>query len=188
MFTLSMSSSLVPTLPTCGKVNVMICPAYDGSVRISSYPVIAVLKQTSPTACPVAPSPKPSRTVPSASTNSAVGLGSAQALPAEAAFDWVMPLLLAYYSVRGKGPRRFAPNRRFWLCGKGILTMDRLSAFCLFAVTAMVVFYAFENRSPWFVLAIAGACALGPVYGFLQGAWPFGLVEAVWTIIALGRW
>src|SRR5215470_2748569 len=107
MFTLSISSSLVPTLPTCGKVNVMICPAYDGSVRISSYPVIAVLKQTSPTACPVAPSPKPSSTVPSASTKSAVGLGSAQdspEAPAGTAFVWVMDLLLAYYSVRGKGP------------------------------------------------------------------------------------
>jgi len=66
--------------------------------------------------------------------------------------------------------------------------MDALSAFGLFAVTAMVVCYALEDHSPRFVLAFAGACALGSVYGFLQGAWPFGLVEAVWTAIALGRW
>ena len=66
--------------------------------------------------------------------------------------------------------------------------MDRLSAFGLFAVTAMVVCYTLEARSTWFVLAFAGAWALGSVYGFLQGAWPFGLVEAVWTVIALGRW
>jgi hypothetical protein len=66
--------------------------------------------------------------------------------------------------------------------------MDGLSAFGLFAVTAMVVCYALEDRSSWFILAFAGACALGSVYGFLQGAWPFGLVEAVWTVIALGRW
>jgi hypothetical protein len=66
--------------------------------------------------------------------------------------------------------------------------MDALSAFGLFAVTAMVICYALEDRSPWFILGFAVACALGSVYGFLQGAWPFGLVEAVWTAIALGRW
>ena len=66
--------------------------------------------------------------------------------------------------------------------------MDRLSFFGLFAVAVMVVCYTLEERSPWFVLAFAAACALGSVYGFLQGAWPFGLVEAVWTAIALGRW
>jgi len=66
--------------------------------------------------------------------------------------------------------------------------MDGLTIFGLFAVTAMVVCYALEKRSPWYILAFAGACALGSVYGFLQGAWPFGLVEAVWTIIAIRRW
>jgi hypothetical protein len=68
------------------------------------------------------------------------------------------------------------------------MQMDGLSAFGLFAVTAMVVCYALEARSPWFILGFAAACALGSVYGFLQGAWPFGLVEAVWAVIALGRW
>ena len=66
--------------------------------------------------------------------------------------------------------------------------MDWLSAFGLFAVTAMLVFYAFEDRGPVFVLAFAGACALGSIYGFMQGAWPFGLVEAAWAVIAVGRW
>ena len=66
--------------------------------------------------------------------------------------------------------------------------MDALTAFGLVAVTAMVVCYAFERRSPWFVLGFAFACALGSVYGFLQGAWPFGIVEAVWAVIALVRW
>jgi hypothetical protein len=50
------------------------------------------------------------------------------------------------------------------------LTMDSLTAFGLFAVTAMLVCYAFEDRSRWFILAFAGACALGSLYGFLQGA------------------
>ena len=66
--------------------------------------------------------------------------------------------------------------------------MDPLSAFGLSAVIAMLVFYALEDRSPWFVLAFAGACGLASIYGFLQGAWPFGLVEAAWLLVALHRW
>ena len=65
---------------------------------------------------------------------------------------------------------------------------DGLTLFGLFAVTAMLVCYALEARSPWFVLGFAGACALGSVYGFLQGAWPFGVVEAIWAGVALRRW
>jgi hypothetical protein len=65
--------------------------------------------------------------------------------------------------------------------------MDMLTAFGLFAVTAMLIFYALEDHSPWYILAFAAACALGSVYGFLQGAWPFGLVEAVWALVALRR-
>jgi hypothetical protein len=66
--------------------------------------------------------------------------------------------------------------------------MDRLTLFGLFAVTAMLIFYTLEPRSRWFVLGFAAACALGSAYGFLQGAWPFGLVEAVWALVALRRW
>jgi hypothetical protein len=66
--------------------------------------------------------------------------------------------------------------------------MDGLTWFGLFAVSAMLLTYSLEERSHWFVLAFAGACALGSIYGFLQGAWPFGLVEAVWALVALSRW
>jgi hypothetical protein len=66
--------------------------------------------------------------------------------------------------------------------------MDRLSVFGLFAVTAMVITYALESRSRHFILGFAGACVLGSIYGFLQGAWPFGVVEAVWAIVAFVRW
>jgi hypothetical protein len=66
--------------------------------------------------------------------------------------------------------------------------MDNLTAFGLFAVTAMLVTYALEDRSAWFILAFAGACALASVYGFLQGAWPFGLVEGIWAVVAARRW
>jgi hypothetical protein len=66
--------------------------------------------------------------------------------------------------------------------------MDGLTWFGLLAVTAMLVCYALEYRSPWFILAFAIACVLGSIYGFLQGAWPFGLVEAIWAVVALRRW
>jgi hypothetical protein len=66
--------------------------------------------------------------------------------------------------------------------------MSLLTLFGLLAVTAMLIFYALEDRSPWFILAFAGACVLGSIYGFLQGAWPFGLVEGIWSLVAAKRW
>jgi hypothetical protein len=66
--------------------------------------------------------------------------------------------------------------------------MDMLTLFGLFAVTAMLATYALEERSHWFILAFAISCALGSAYGFLQGAWPFGVVEAIWAVVALRRW
>ena len=52
----------------------------------------------------------------------------------------------------------------------------------------MLVFYALENRGHWYILGFAASCLLGSIYGFLQGAWPFGLVEAIWSAVALRRW
>jgi hypothetical protein len=66
--------------------------------------------------------------------------------------------------------------------------MDLLTAFGLFAVSAMLICYALEDRGRVYVLGFAGACALGSIYGFLQGAWPFGIVEAIWSVVALRRW
>ena len=66
--------------------------------------------------------------------------------------------------------------------------MSLLTLFGLFAVTAMLVTYALEDRSPWFILAFAGACVMGSVYGFLQWAWPVGLVEGIWSLVAAKRW
>jgi hypothetical protein len=63
-----------------------------------------------------------------------------------------------------------------------------LTLFGLFAVTAMLVMYALEKRSPWYILGFAVSCVLGSAYGFLQGAWPFGLVEGIWAIVAARRW
>lgn len=66
--------------------------------------------------------------------------------------------------------------------------MNKLTVFGLFAVTAMMLCYALERRSHWFILGFALSCVLGSIYGFLQGAWPFGIVEAVWALVALRRW
>ena len=66
--------------------------------------------------------------------------------------------------------------------------MDKLTAFGLFAVSAMLVCYALEKRGAWFILAFAASCILGSAYGFLQGAWPFGVVEAIWSVVAARRW
>jgi len=66
--------------------------------------------------------------------------------------------------------------------------MDSLTAFGALAVTAMMLFYALEERAPAYLLAFAGACLAASLYGFLQGAWPFGVVELVWSGVALRRW
>jgi hypothetical protein len=66
--------------------------------------------------------------------------------------------------------------------------MDALGAFGLFAVTLCLICYVLEDRSPRYILGFAAGCALGSVYGFLQGAWPFGMVEAIWTVVAMRRW
>jgi hypothetical protein len=66
--------------------------------------------------------------------------------------------------------------------------VDALTAFGVIAVTAMLVCYALEERSPWFILAFAVSCVLGSAYGFFQGAWPFGVVEAIWAAVAVRRW
>lgn len=66
--------------------------------------------------------------------------------------------------------------------------MTGLNLFGLFAVTVMVICYALEQRDSAFVLAFAASCVLASVYGFLQGAWPFGIVEGVWSVIAVRRW
>jgi uncharacterized membrane protein len=66
--------------------------------------------------------------------------------------------------------------------------MSILSLFGLCAVSAAVLFYALENFSPWFILALAIANAMAGIYAFLQGAWPYSLVEIVWTLVGLWRW
>ena len=60
-----------------------------------------------------------------------------------------------------------------------------VTAYGVVALTFMMVMYGLERRGRRFVLAFAVGCALSSSYGFLSGAWPFGVVEAIWTIVAL---
>ena len=66
--------------------------------------------------------------------------------------------------------------------------MTPLSLFGLISVSLMLLFYALESKNHWFIFAFSLSCVLGSIYGFLQGAWPFGLIEAIWAVIALRKW
>ena len=66
--------------------------------------------------------------------------------------------------------------------------MDVVTLYGVAALTFMMLMYALERRGPGFILAFAVGCALSSAYGFLSGAWPFGVVEAVWALIAARRY
>ena len=66
--------------------------------------------------------------------------------------------------------------------------MDSLTLYGVAALTFMMLMYALESRGRAFILAFAAGCAMSSVYAFVSGAWPFGIVEAIWTLIALRRW
>ncbi|HEX6110248.1 MAG TPA: hypothetical protein VFZ02_12620 [Ktedonobacteraceae bacterium] len=66
--------------------------------------------------------------------------------------------------------------------------MSTLTAFGACAVAIMLLSYALEQRSSWWVLIFALACAASSLYGWLAGTWPFGVVEGVWALVAFRRW
>ena len=66
--------------------------------------------------------------------------------------------------------------------------MDAATLFGLFAVSFMLLCYMMEDRAPYWTLLFALGCLMGSAYGFLQGAWPFGLVELAWFVVALRKW
>jgi presenilin-like A22 family membrane protease len=68
------------------------------------------------------------------------------------------------------------------------MQFDALTLFGVLSLGAMLVFYALEHRSHWYVLAMAGACIAASIYGFLQGAWPFGVLELIWAAVVFKRW
>jgi hypothetical protein len=63
-----------------------------------------------------------------------------------------------------------------------------LTIYGVTALTFMMAMYGLERRGPVFVLLFAAGCALASSYGFLSGAWPFGVVEALWSLVALRRY
>lgn len=63
-----------------------------------------------------------------------------------------------------------------------------LTAFGIIALTFMVTMYALEHRGRTFVALFAFGCALASAYGFMSGAWPFGVVEAFWCGVAIRRY
>ena len=65
--------------------------------------------------------------------------------------------------------------------------MSGITVYGVVVLVFMMAMYALEGRGPRFVAAFAAGCALSSSYGFLSGAWPFGVVEAVWSVIALRR-
>ena len=66
--------------------------------------------------------------------------------------------------------------------------MSPLTIYGVVAVGSMLLFYALEDRAPAFILAFAAACVASAVYGFMAGAWPFGVVEVIWSAVAVRRW
>ena len=66
--------------------------------------------------------------------------------------------------------------------------MSLLTLFGACAVALMLVAYALETRSTWWILVFAIACAASSTYGWLAGTWPFGVVEGIWALVALRRW
>ena len=63
-----------------------------------------------------------------------------------------------------------------------------LTLFGVAALTFMMLMYALERRHRGFILAFALGCILASAYGFLAGAWPFGVVEAIWAAVAIHRY
>jgi hypothetical protein len=66
--------------------------------------------------------------------------------------------------------------------------MNTLTLFGASAVALMLLSYTLEHRSSWWVLVFALACAASSLYGWQAGTWPFGVVEAIWALVAFRRW
>lgn len=70
-----------------------------------------------------------------------------------------------------------------WSSGLMVVTV-----YGVVALTFMMTMYALEARSHRYVVGFAVGCVLSSSYGFASGAWPFGVVEAVWAVIAVRRY
>jgi hypothetical protein len=88
-------------------------------------------------------------------------------------------------------PRQFSLDALTWRSSPGSSTslrcVDAVTVFGVTALTFMMVMYSLDQRDRRFILGFALGCALSSVYGFLAGAWPFGVIEAIWCVVALRR-
>jgi hypothetical protein len=75
---------------------------------------------------------------------------------------------------------------QLWLGLNPLVTA--ITVYGIVALTFMMVMYALEARGPTFILAFCVGCVLSSLYGFLSGAWPFGVVEAIWAGVAFRRY
>ena len=65
--------------------------------------------------------------------------------------------------------------------------MNAVTIYGVIALSFMMLMYALETRGRRFVELFALGCVLSSIYGFASGAWPFGVVEAIWSLIAVRR-
>jgi hypothetical protein len=65
--------------------------------------------------------------------------------------------------------------------------MNAVTIYGVIALSFMMLMYALESKGRRFVILFALGCVLSSIYGFASGAWPFGVVEAVWSLIAVRR-
>ena len=63
-----------------------------------------------------------------------------------------------------------------------------LTVFGIVSVSFMMAMYALERRGRIFIVLFALGYLLSSAYGFAARAWPFGVVELVWSAVALRRW
>jgi hypothetical protein len=98
--------------------------------------------------------------------------------------------MLRGWTLRHGGCFRFGLTRAvaLELVALRVRLIHVLTVFGVVVLTFMMLMYALERRGPGFVLAFALGCALSSTYGFLAGTWPFGVVEAIWAVIALRRY
>ena len=66
--------------------------------------------------------------------------------------------------------------------------MNAVTIYGVIALSFMMLMYALESRGRRFVELFALGCVLSSIYGFASGAWPFGVVELVWSFVAVHRY
>ena len=81
-----------------------------------------------------------------------------------------------------------------WLIPIRIYTSERkvtqqlVELLGLVAISIMVISYALERYSSFFIATFALGCVLAAVYAYHLGSYPFLIAESIWAAIAFARW